>query len=131
MLNRCEFIGNLGRDPETRYLPDGTAVCNFSIAVNESYKDRNGEKQTKTEWVRMVAWAKLAEICQEYLTKGKQIYAAGKYQTRSWEKDGETKYMTEVRLDKMVMLGGGQKQESRSRNVIEEDYVDDDSDIPF
>lgn len=102
-LNRCEFIGRLGRDPETRHSPDGTAVCNFSIACGWKTKDKEG-----TEWVRIVAFGKLAEICGQYLTKGKQIFVSGRMATRKWQdKDtGADRYSTEIVADQMQMLGG-------------------------
>ncbi|WP_063588674.1 single-stranded DNA-binding protein [Achromobacter ruhlandii] len=102
-LNRCEFIGRLGKDPEVRYSPDGAAVCNFSLAVGWKTKEKEG-----VEWIRIVAFGKLAEICGEYLTKGKQIYVSGRITTRKWA-DKETdqdRYSTEVVADQMQMLGG-------------------------
>lgn len=105
-VNKVILIGNLGADPEVRYFQDGTAVANFNIATSEEWKDRNtGEKRSKTEWHRIVAFRRLAEICGEYLTKGKQIYIEGKLQTRSYEKDGTTRYITEIVADSMRMLG--------------------------
>jgi single-strand DNA-binding protein len=102
-LNRCEFIGRLGKDPEVRYSPDGSAVCNFSLAVGWKTKEKEG-----VEWVRIVAFGKLAEICGEYLTKGKQVYVSGRMTTRKWtDKDsGQDRYSTEVVADQMQMLGG-------------------------
>lgn len=107
-LNQCSFIGRLGRDPETRYLPNGDAVTTFSIAVGESWKDKNtGEKQESTEWVRCVAWRQLAEICSEWLQKGQQVFVQGKMRTRKWtDKDGADRYTTEIVIDRMQMLGG-------------------------
>ena len=105
-LNLCQFIGRLGRDPETRYTPDGAAVTNFSIAVGARWKDKEGNQQESTEWVRCVAYKRLAEICGEYLTKGKQVYIGGRLRTREWDKDGEKRYTTEVVVDTMQMLGG-------------------------
>lgn len=105
-INKVILIGNLGRDPEVRYTPDGTAVANFTIATSERWKDKNtGEMQERTEWHRIVAWRKLGEICGEYLSKGKQVYIEGRLQTRSWEKDGVTKYTTEIIASDMKMLG--------------------------
>ena len=102
-LNRCEFIGRLGKDPEVRYSPDGSAVCNFSLAVGWKTKEKEG-----VEWVRIVAFGQLAEICGEYLTKGKQVYVSGRMTTRKWtDKDsGQDRYSTEVVADQMQMLGG-------------------------
>jgi single-strand DNA-binding protein len=96
-INKAIIVGNLGRDPEVRYTPDGTAVANFSVATSESWTDKqSGEKKERTEWHRIVAWRRLGEICGEYLSKGSQVYVEGKLQTRSWEQDGVTKYTTEI-----------------------------------
>ena len=92
-INKALLIGNLGQDPELKYMPTGDAVCNFTVATTESWKDREGNQQERTEWHRIVAFRRLAEICGEYLKKGKQVYIEGKIQTRSWEdKDGVKKY---------------------------------------
>ena len=108
-VNKVILIGNLGRDPETRYMPDGGAVTNVSIATTESWKDKNGEKQEKTEWHRVAFFGKLAEIAGEYLKKGSQIYVEGRLQTRKWQdKDGQDKYSTEIVADRMQMLGSRQ-----------------------
>lgn len=103
-MNRWEGIGRLGRDVEMRYLSDGTAVASFSVACDEKWKDRSGEKQKRTEWVKCVAFDKLAEICGEYLSKGMLVFVSGKLSTREYEKDGEKKYITEIRLAEMKML---------------------------
>ncbi len=106
-LNKVTLIGNLGQDPELRYTGSGTAVCNLRIATNESYKDASGQLVDKTEWHSVVAWARLAEICGEYLKKGSQVYIEGSLQTRSYEdKDGVTKYTTEIKAREMMMLSG-------------------------
>ncbi|MBI9083713.1 MAG: single-stranded DNA-binding protein [Desulfobacterales bacterium] len=106
MINKVILVGNLGRDPEIRYTTDGTAVVNFTIATTEKWKDKNsGQMQEKTEWHRVVAFRRLAEICGEYLAKGRQVYIEGKLQTRQWEKDGVTRYTTEVVANEMKMLG--------------------------
>jgi single-strand DNA-binding protein len=108
-VNKVILIGNLGRDPETRYMPDGGAVTNVSIATTETWKDKNGEKQEKTEWHRVAFFGKLAEIAGEYLKKGSQIYVEGRLQTRKWQdKDGQDKYTTEIIADRMQMLGSRQ-----------------------
>jgi single-strand DNA-binding protein len=108
-VNKVILIGNLGRDPETRYMPDGGAVTNVSIATTESWKDKNGEKQEKTEWHRVAFFGKLAEIAGEYLKKGSQVYVEGRLQTRKWQdKDGQDKYSTEIVADRMQMLGSRQ-----------------------
>ena len=110
-LNRCDFIGRLGKDPEIRYTPNGTAVANFNIAVGEKWKDKNtGEQKEKTEWVRCVSFGKLAEICGEYLEKGKQVYVSGKLQTREWnDKEGNKRYTTEIIVNQIQMLGDGNR----------------------
>ncbi len=106
-INKVIIVGNLGRDPEVRYMPDGTAVTNFSVATSESWKDKQtGEKKERTEWHRIVAWRGLGEICGKYLSKGRQVYVEGKLQTRSWEKDGVTHYMTEIVAADVQFLGG-------------------------
>lgn len=106
-LNLCQFIGRLGRDPETRYTAGGEAVCNFSVASGQSWKDKtSGEKQERTEWVRCVAFGKLGEIAGEYLKKGKQCYVSGRMETRKWtDKDGVEKYSTEIKVDQLQLLG--------------------------
>ena len=108
-LNKVLLIGNLGRDPETRYMPDGGAITNISIATTENWKDKNGEKQEKTEWHRVAFFGKLAEIAGEYLKKGSQVYVEGRLQTRKWQdKDGQDKYTTEIVANAMQMLGSRQ-----------------------
>ncbi len=105
-VNKVILVGNLGRDPETRYLPDGGAVTNVSIATTDAWKDKNGEKQEKTEWHRVAFFGKLAEIAGEYLKKGSQVYVEGRLQTRKWQdKEGVDKYTTEIVADRMQMLG--------------------------
>lgn len=105
-VNKVILIGNLGRDPETRYMPDGGAVTNISIATTDTWKDKSGTKQEKTEWHRIGFFGKLAEIAGEYLKKGSQVYVEGRLQTRKWQdKDGVDKYTTEVIADRMQMLG--------------------------
>ena len=107
-LNLCQFIGRLGKDPETRYAATGDAVTSFSIACGESWKDKtSGEKKETTEWVRCVAWRRLGEVCGEYLKKGSQVYVSGKMKTRKWQdKEGQDRYSTEVIVEQMQMLGG-------------------------
>jgi single-strand DNA-binding protein len=106
-LNKVQLIGNLGKDPELKYTPSGVAVATFSIATSESWKDQEGNQQEKTEWHNIVAWRKLAEICGEYLKKGKKVYLEGKLQTRNYEKDGIKRYVTEIVADQLIMLDGG------------------------
>lgn len=106
-VNKVILIGNLGRDPEIRYLPSGDAVANFSIATTEKWKDKSGEMQEQTEWHRIAFFGRQAEICGEYLRKGSSVYVEGRLQTRKWtDKDGNEKYSTEIRGDRMQMLGG-------------------------
>lgn len=104
-LNKVMLIGHLGKDPELKYTPGGAAVATFSLATNESYKDKEGNQQDRTEWHRLVVWNKQAEIAAEYLKKGQQIFAEGKLQTRTWEKDGQKHYMTEIVVLNFQMLG--------------------------
>jgi single-strand DNA-binding protein len=100
-------MGNLGRDPEVRFMPNGDAVCNFSIATTDSWKDKAGERQEKTEWHNIVMYRRLAEIAGEYLKKGRPVYLEGRLQTRKWQtKDGQDRYTTEIIADSMQMLGG-------------------------
>jgi single-strand DNA-binding protein len=107
-LNKAILIGHLGKDPETRYMTDGAAVTNFSIATSESWKDKNsGEKKEATEWHRISVFGKLAEICGKYLKQGSLVYLEGKITTRKWkDKEGNDRYTTEIRADQMKMLGG-------------------------
>jgi len=153
-INKVILVGNLGQDPEIRYTADGRAIANFSIATSETWNDRNtGEKREKTEWHRVVVFGKLAEICGEYLSKGRQVYIEGKLQTRKWQgQDGQDRYTTEVVVDirgTMQMLGsrggGGGQQGGRSYNQAPSGggqkgggdfnnppaYSDADDDIPF
>jgi single-strand DNA-binding protein len=106
-INKVILIGNLGRDPEVRYLPSGDAVANFSIATTEKWKDKSGETQEQTEWHRISFFGRQAEICGEYLKKGSSVYIEGRLQTRKWtDKEGHERTTTEVRGDRMQMLGG-------------------------
>jgi single-strand DNA-binding protein len=106
-VNKVILVGNLGRDPEVRYMPNGEAVCNFSIATTDSWKDKNGQKQERTEWHNIVMYRKLAEIAGEYLKKGRPVYVEGRLQTRKWQtKEGQDRYTTEIIADQMQMLGG-------------------------
>ena len=107
-VNKVILIGHLGADPELRYTQSGTEVANLRIATNESYMDKaSGQPVERTEWHRVVAWSKLAEIVGQYLTKGRQIYVEGRLQTRKWtDKEGSDRYSTEIRADEIVMLGG-------------------------
>ena len=105
MVNKAILIGNLGGDPEVRYTQNGTAVANFSLATSEKWKDKDGQLQEQTEWHKIVAFARLGEICGEYLSKGSRVYIEGRIQTRQWEdKDGNKRYTTEIVAREMKML---------------------------
>lgn len=105
-VNKVILVGNLGQNVELKYTPGGAAVANFSIATSETWRDKEGEKQERTDWHKIVLWGKQAESLQQYLLKGRQIYVEGRLQTRKWDdKDGNTKYMTEVRAHQVVLLG--------------------------
>jgi single-strand DNA-binding protein len=114
-VNKAIVVGNLGRDPETRYSPDGAAITNISVATTDKWKDKSGQPQEKTEWHRIAFFGKLAEIAGEYLKKGSQVYVEGRIQTRKWQdKDGHDKYTTEIVAERMQMLGsrpGGASEE--------------------
>lgn len=127
-VNKCILIGNLGADPETRYMPNGNAVCNITLATTDSWKDRQtGQQQERTEWHRVVFFGRLAEVAGQYLRKGSKIYIEGRLQTREWEKDGVKRYTTEIIVDiggQMQMLDsrddGAQNQE-RARQQTNRD----------
>jgi single-strand DNA-binding protein len=136
-INKVILIGNLGADPELRYTPSGAAVADFRIATSETWPDANGEDQQHTEWHRIVAWRKLAEVCGEYLKKGSKVYIEGRLQTRSWEgQDGVKRYATEVVARDMQMLGakgetgGGGAAEAPEEGTRGEPPEEDD-DLPF
>ena len=106
-VNKVIILGRLGQDPEIRYTPSGAAVCNFSLATSESWTDKSGQKQEKTEWHRIVVWGKLAELCNQYLSKGRQAFVEGKLQTRSWDdQNGQKKYTTEINATTVQFIGG-------------------------
>lgn len=108
-VNKVILVGNLGNDPEVRYMPNGNAVANLTVATSESWKDQQGQAQERTEWHRITMYRKLAEIAGEYLKKGSQVYLEGKLQTRKWQdQQGNDRYTTEVVCDQMQMLGGKQ-----------------------
>jgi single-strand DNA-binding protein len=114
-VNKVILVGNLGRDAELRYTPGGAAVATLNMATTEVWNDKSGQRQEKTEWHRVVLWGKTAESLSEYLTKGKQIYIEGRLQTRQWDdKDGNKRYTTEIRSDRVVLLGGGGRGGSMS-----------------
>lgn len=137
-LNKVMLIGHLGKDPELSYTPSGVAVCKFSLATDESYKGEDGNKVEKVEWHNMVAWRKLGEICSTYLKKGSKIYAEGKIQTESYEKEGKKNYITKIIMSEMVMLdnkGGGKSPEmaaaTNGEAEVVSDKAKDDGDLPF
>jgi single-strand DNA-binding protein len=156
-INKVILVGNVGQDPETRYMPNGGAVTNLSIATSETWKDKsNGEQQERTEWHRVVFYQRLAEIVAEYVKKGSKLYVEGRLQTRSWEQDGVKRYATEIIANEMQMLdgrggsggegGGGSYQSSqpqqrssgggsgapRNQQPVPPPSMDDfDDDIPF
>lgn len=143
-VNKAILIGNLGGDPELRHTASNVPVVNFTVATNESWVNKEGVREERTEWHRVVAWRRLAEICHEYLRKGTQVYIEGKLQTRSWEdQSGQKRYMTEIVADEMVILAsrgdsdGGARQQ-RSQDSADsggyQDYqppAEDDDDLPF
>jgi single-strand DNA-binding protein len=130
-INKVILIGSLGKDPETRFTGSGKAVTNFSMATNENWKDRAGEKQERTEWHRIVAWGKLAEICDKLLSKGKQVYVEGRIQTRAWDdREGNKKYTTEIIADRMQLLSAMDKPEAGPKETPQDDSGGFD-DVPF
>ena len=139
MLNEIRLIGNLGQDPEVRFTPQGTACCKFSLATNEKWTDKNGQKQEKVEWHRVVCWSKLAETCGQYLGKGKQVYVEGKMQYREYEKDGQRHWAAEITARRVLFLGGAGGGGRRDEDAPDPTPPDegaqpapiDDDDIPF
>ena len=138
-VNKVILVGNLGRDPEVRYTPGGTAVANFTLATTDRWNDPSGEKKERTEWHRVVVWGKQAEIAGEYLRKGRQIYVEGALQTREWtDRDGNKRYTTEVRAQRFQMLGRPDDREREPvaarqpvEDVAEPDPGFGEDDIPF
>ena len=138
-VNRVSILGNVGQDPETRSMPNGTMVANLSIATSETWKDKNsGQQQDKTEWHRAVAFGKLAEIIGQYVKKGSKLYIEGKLQTRSWEQDGQKRYATEVVVSEMQFVdsrsetGNTQSQKpQQSQPAQGSSFYNFDEDIPF
>ena len=135
-VNKFIGIGNLGKDPEMRFMPDGKAVTNFSIAISEKYKDKNGEQKEVTEWVNIVFFGKLAEVCGEWLKKGQSIYVEGKLKTEKYQKDGIDRYVTKIIGEKMQMLGskGDSKPNAKPAGAKPDAAPFDDmpdDDIPF
>ena len=149
-VNKVILVGRLGKDPEVRHLESGAAVANFPLATSETYKDRNtGERREQTEWHNIVLWRGLAEVAERYLHKGDMVYVEGKLRTRSWEKEGITRYTTEIVADNMTMLGGtrsddndmggyqqrepAQSTSSSSSGTMSggSSSMEDDDDLPF
>ena len=139
-VNKVILVGNLGADPEVRYLNTGTAVANFRMATTQNIKNKEGERQARTEWHRVVAFGRLAEICGEYLNKGKQVYIEGRLQTRSWDdRDGNKRWTTEIIAATMQMLGSPGDQRALEGEVPDlgeptesgADQADQEDDIPF
>ena len=134
-LNKVILIGNLGQDPEARFTPQGTAVCNLSIATNESWKDQNGEMQDRTEWHRVVMYGRMAETATEYMKKGQMVYVEGRLNTREWEDQNQIKRRTtEIRCDNFTMLGK-RSDSPNPRSATPESSMKPDSgvddDLPF
>ncbi|MCK5884423.1 MAG: single-stranded DNA-binding protein [Bacteriovoracaceae bacterium] len=117
-VNKVILLGRLGQDPEMKHTPSGTAVCNFSMATSESWADKTGQRQERTEWHRIVVWGKLAELCNQYLAKGRQAFVEGRLQTRSWDgKDGSKRYTTEVVATTVQFIGAqGQANQSQGQS---------------
>jgi len=132
-VNKVILVGNLGKDPEVRYLDSGVAVANFSLATTESYKNKEGEKVNQTEWHSIVLWRGLAEVAEKWLKKGSSVYIEGKIKTRKWEdKDGNNRYNTEILADNMTMLGGKPISDSKSSPAHKgQPEADSADDLPF
>jgi single-strand DNA-binding protein len=136
-VNKVILVGNLGRDPEIRYMPNGDAVANVAIATSETWKDQQGNQQERTEWHNVVFYRKLAEIVGKYLAKGRSVYVEGSLRTRKWQdKNGQDRYTTEIIADEMQMLGGGDRQDRPQQQAQRgNDYAppttDYDDEIPF
>ncbi len=136
-VNKVILVGNLGNEPELRHTPNGSPVANFSIATTDSWTNKDGQQETRTEWHRIVAWNRLAEICDEYLKKGRQVYIEGRLQTRSWEdQNGQTRRVTEIIATQMLMLGSREGSEGSDPGDKSDAEVADVSgekgdDLPF
>jgi len=129
-VNKVILVGNLGKNPEVKYLDNGVAVANFSLATTESYKNKEGERVSQTEWHNVVLWRGLAEVAEKYLKKGASVYVEGKIKTRKWEdKEGVTRYSTEILGDNMTMLGGKPASEGTAKDDSQSDDPKDD--LPF
>ena len=139
-VNKVILVGNLGADVETRYMPNGDAVANIRLATTESWKDKDGNKQERTEWHRVIFYRRLAEIVGQYLKKGSSVYLEGRIRTRKWtDKDGQERYTTEIEATEMQMLGGRSEQQEPAphkeaapdKKPSKPDFSDLDDDIPF
>tara|TARA_X000001036_G_C20540692_1_gene750147 strand:- start:8 stop:415 length:408 start_codon:yes stop_codon:yes gene_type:complete len=132
-VNKVILVGNLGKDPEVRYLDNGVAVANFSIATTENYKNKEGQRVSQTEWHNIVLWRGLAEVAEKYLVKGSSVYIEGKIKTRKWEdKEGVTRYSTEILGENMTMLGGKPSIEKKSTdNLPSTSESESQDDLPF
>ena len=129
MVNKAILIGNLGQDPEIRYTHSGAAVASFSLATTQKWKDKEGQQQEETEWHRITAWSRLAEICGEYLQKGSKVYIEGRLQTRKWQdKDGNDRYTTEIVAQEMKMLSG---RNEKPEGSTQGDQGSMGNDVPF
>lgn len=131
-VNKVILLGRLGQDPELKYTSGGSAVCSFSVATSESWKDKDGKNQEKTEWHKIVVWGKLAELCNQYLAKGRQAYIEGKLQTRQWDdKDGNKRYTTEINAATVEFVGGTTQNtpSKESTKVAHGQFASDD--VPF
>jgi single-strand DNA-binding protein len=136
-LNKVMIIGNVGRDPEMRYLQDGTPMTSFSVATSRSWTTPDGDRREETDWFNVVAWRKLAETCNQFVTKGRKVYIEGRLQTRSWEgQDGQKHYRTEVIAQQMILLdrrpgAGGQTDEFTQRPPADVEGQIEPDDLPF
>ena len=136
-VNKVILVGNLGKDPEVRYLDSGVAVANFSLATTENYKNKQGEKVSQTEWHNIVLWRGLAEVAEKWLKKGSSVYIEGKIRTNKWEdKEGNTRYNTEILADNMTMLGNRNNSDASDKNDIKivseiKSVNDENDDLPF
>lgn len=135
-VNKAIIVGTLGSDPEVRYSQSGTAIANISVATNNSYKDKNGELKKETEWHRVVMFARLAEVAEQYLGKGDKVYVEGRIKTNKWQdKEGNDRYTTEIVANSLQMLGGNsqtrESQPASGYKPAEPAYSDFDDEIPF
>lgn len=137
-VNKCLIVGRMAADPELKSTPSGAAVCNFTVVTNETWKDKDGQKQERAEFHRVTAWREQAELAAKYLAKGREVYVEGKLQTRKYEKDGQERYTTEIIADRIVFLGSGKDGGAQSsgggaRGAASSGGPDalDDSGIPF